>query len=304
MMDSTDAVAAVCRRVCDYDHSLESVIVQRKQEAIDAGDESAANLLWCFVAIYRLKLCYLSAFRHMKLALSSPVTIGEGEAESQKAILYERAWKDLISCEHLAIALACNYAIEGSTFGDYDVDVIVSDVERLQALFPYRFFFSRESIVKRAECSICGAEFSIRHPCGHIPGRVYCGRLCQRIITKMELGTISIVTNPHDKECICKVPGKSFDYSLLDDVVSHIEPYAKWSCVEERRLLPQYQGLDKGSTCPCGSGMPIEECLRENEATHYGKHLNFVLGKGCNLDGFGQLTSSSLCGEPSVDCNR
>lgn len=285
MMDSADVFAAVCQRVRDYDRNLEHAIAKRKQEAISAEDEVTANLLWCYEAIYRLKLRYLTAFRHMKLACTSPATTEEGEAESLKAVLYEAAWFDLIACENLANALARNYFIEGSAFGDYDVDSIVSDVERLQTLFPYRFFFSRESVVKRAECSICGAEPSIRHPCGHIPGRVYCGRLCQRIITKMELGAISIVTNPHDKECICKVHGKPFDYSLLDDVVSHVEPYAKWSCIEEQRLLPQYQGLDEGTMCPCGSGLPIEECIRKNEVSHYGKHFSIVLGKGCNIGG-------------------
>ena len=54
---------------------------------------------------------------------------------------------------------------------------IKSIVPEYQKLFPYRFFLSRESVIREEKCSICGKVIKLRSKCEHIPGKLYMGEM-------------------------------------------------------------------------------------------------------------------------------
>mgnify|MGYP001613281886 CR=1 FL=1 len=71
-------------------------------------------------------------------------------------------------------------------------------VQLEQLLFPPQVFMSIGMIVKRAECSVCGADYGT---CRHVAGRPYCGVMCHKIITDGEAREVSFVESPANKHC-------------------------------------------------------------------------------------------------------
>jgi hypothetical protein len=72
----------------------------------------------------------------------------------------------------------------------------LSEIEKV--VFPPQMFFSSAYTYTEALCSICDGRYG---ECMHIAGRIYMGRICNRVIAKSELREISIVQNPQNKKC-------------------------------------------------------------------------------------------------------
>lgn len=60
-------------------------------------------------------------------------------------------------------------------------------------------FMSRESIIKKSKCSICGQEHSLSKSCGHKIGEIYNGEMCLKEVVDMEFLAMALVTNPVDR---------------------------------------------------------------------------------------------------------
>lgn len=214
--------------------SVADSIRMLKQEAIAREDEVSANSLWCCETIHAIQSNYLMAYEHMRLAVdSSCELVGDGY-DSPKSQEYEKAWNALDCCDIMIGELEDNYCIDDYRLEDFRIPFILADVQRLQLLFPYKYFFSREMVVSRMECSLCGKTVKVRHPCGHTKGRVYMGRLCHHVITDARIIAICIVTDPHDRFAIAKLKGHAFDFSALDYIIPRIWPYVEWSYSGER----------------------------------------------------------------------
>ena len=196
-------------------------IQSKKKKAIKANNEELANSLWCFEAIFRIHQLYLDAWKNLNLAANSNDELID-EYDSQKSILYEKAWNALDDCEISSSELENCFCIPKRSLSMYHIDLILHDVKRLQSLFPYTLFGSREDVVKAQRCSICNTIVSIRHPCGHIPGKLYMGEMCYRIVTDIDFLGVSLVRTPLDKCAIIKSPGYKYDFSLLDSAVIDI----------------------------------------------------------------------------------
>ena len=153
----------------------------------------------------------------------------------------------------------------------------INEIQRLLPLFPYRIFTSREAIIKREECSICGKKIHVRTSCGHKVGKLYMGEMCCKKIVDIEFLNVNIVTKPFDRYAILKVPGQKFDFSLLDYIVPSIKPYMKWNYRIEKRLLPEYKRTGRNDRCPCGSGKKFKYCVRDDEKKHYEDHYIFLI---------------------------
>ena len=139
-------------------------------------------------------------------------------------------------------------------------------LKEYQKLFPYHYFFSRESIIKEEKCSICGQIVSIRHPCGHVPGKIYMGELCLRKITDAELISISIVTDPFDKYTMLKLDNKEYNYGMLKYLLEIIcSPYDEFYVKIERVKKKEYKGVQRNELCPCGSGKKYKRCHCDQE---------------------------------------
>ena len=58
------------------------------------------------------------------------------------------------------------------------------------------------------------------------------GRICQQIITKMDIKEVSLVTNPADKYAIAHIKGHEYNYSALEQLMSKVDsPYTEWDVV-------------------------------------------------------------------------
>jgi len=257
------------------DSGLREELNKLKLQAIQDSDEILANTLWCYETIYEIENFYIAAYTHLKKACEAD---GNREAvgyDSEKAKEYEKAWLLLDDCDILIGSLEMNFCLDRMSIDDFHIVEILDDIKRLQPLFPYRLFGSRETIIKSQKCSICGKEISVRNPCGHIPGKIYMGKMCSREITDFDFLNINLVSKPFDKYSIIKPKGVLVRFDYLDYIVPHIRPFMRWSYTKEKRLRPEYNGIERNEKCPCGSGMKYKHCIRKNPEIHYMDHYKF-----------------------------
>jgi hypothetical protein len=149
-----------------------------------------------------------------------------------------------------------------------------------QSLFPYRFFFSPGMIKQDWACSICGKKSTPVAPCGHVTGRVYAGEFCSRLVKKVELLEISIVTEPVQKYSVLFPKGKTYNYDLVETVVGQLKtPFDSWGGewgfkLHDHSLFPNIALDDR---CPCGSDLRYGECCRHTSGVKL-KHFTLFSG--------------------------
>ena len=259
------------------DVNIKNEIRKLKAQAVSEGDETGANVLWCYETIFEVQNEYYNAYTNMQRAVGLSAELDEGGCDSPKSKAYETAWNELDRCDMKISDLETNFCISDSVFDNFYISEIKADIQRLFPLFPYRIFTSRETIIKREECSICGKTISVRNSCGHKVGKLYMGEICCRKVVDMEFLSINIVTKPFDRYAILKMQGQKFDFSLLDYIAPRIKPYMEWNYKIEKRLLPEYKRTGRNDRCPCGSGKKFKYCVRENEKKHYEDHYIFLI---------------------------
>lgn len=225
-----------------FDESVNEKIEQYRINAIDQEDEKNANYFWCLREIFNIQKGFVSAIEDLN---------------SKK---FEEAW---ILFEKIDIEIG-NLEQNFDVFQEkdkYQIVFIKRIISEYQKLFPYQYFFSRENIIKREECSICGKVFSLRNSCGHKPGKLYMGELCSRIVTDMELKGISIVTDPFDKYTYLQLPGKEYNYGMIEALMQELSsPYDDFFIETVKIKKSEYKKVQRNSLCPCGSGKKYKKC--------------------------------------------
>ena len=264
-------------KTTSLDLTLKKEIKELKTVAIHAGDEQYANTLWCYETIFSIQDNYYKAFDNIHHAYRLSDELDERGYDSPKSKAYEAAWNELDHSDMEISSLEENFCIPDSEMGDFHIVEIEENIQKLLPLFPYRLFTSREVIIKREECSVCGKTISIRHPCEHKVGKLYMGEKCCRIVADFQLLNINIVEKPFDRYAIIKPQGIKFDFNLLDFIGPKIQPYSVWSYVVEKRLLPQYKKVGRNVKCPCGSGKKYKYCIRDDKDKHYEDHYVFSI---------------------------
>lgn len=257
------------------DLSIINELRRLKKTAVKNLDESCANELWCYEQIFSIKKDYYDAFQKMKEAACLSDVLGKDGFDSPKSKCYEEVWNVLDRCDMNISSLEENYCIADVKIDFFCVNEIEDDCQKLISLFPYKIFFSREQIIKKEKCSVCGKVVSVRNPCEHKVGKLYMGEMCYREVVDVKLLGESMVTKPFDRYAIAKLQGKKFDFSLLDYISPRIHPYSRWSYKIENKLLPQYNKIGRNDKCPCGSGKKFKFCIRDDEDRHYKKHYIF-----------------------------
>lgn len=250
-----------------------------KKIAVENQDESVANELWCYEQIYSIKKEYHEAFQKMKEAVCLSDLLDKDGVDSPKSKCYEEAWNALDRCDMIVSFLEENYCIADVKMAFFHINEIEDDCQKLFPLFPYKMFFSREQIIKKEKCSICGKITSVRNPCEHKIGKLYMGEMCHLKVVDFKFLGVSMVSNPFDRYAIAKLQGEKFDFSLLDYISPRIRPYSKWSYKIENKLLLQYNKTGRNDKCPCGSGKKFKFCIRDDENKHYKKHYVFQIGE-------------------------
>lgn len=240
------------------ENNVRDEIERLRQDAISRKDEEQANYCWCLMQIYNIKKGFLFAIHDLK---------------NKK---YESAWITLDNIDIELGILEDNYDIfqENDKFHLMFIERIIKEYQKL---FPYHYFFSRESIIKAEECSICGKRISLRHPCGHKVGKLYMGELCVRKVIDMELRAIAIVTDPFDKYAYLRMEGKEYNYEVLEELMTKIDdPYDDFYVEIVKIKKPDYKNVGRNSPCPCGSGIKYKKChldTKDELMDHYIIHM-------------------------------
>ena len=240
-----------------FDPEILEQILRIKEDAIARNDEKSSNEAWCYEQIYEIQKEYFNAFNFC--------------IEKK----YKEAWLDLDSVDIKLCILRDNFE-----FGDeYYLNYIQSTIRNIQKFFPYKFFISRESIIKKSKCNICDKEIKVRGGCKHVPGKLYFGKLCLRLIIEFEFVAFAVVENPVDKYCVLESDDIEYGFSNVDDLIDAVKtPYCKWSLREESVVMTKYKKIGVNDKCPCNSGRKYKKCCRgtENEKM---PHLVIVLQK-------------------------
>lgn len=126
---------------------------------------------------------------------------------------------------------------------------------------------SREAVIKKVSCSICGKINTIRIRCEHEVGQLYMGEMCGRRIEDVEFLAMSIVTNPFDKYTVLFPQGMAYNYEALDTLFEGLNtPYDRWMLKIEKRIKPEFEGAQRNVLCPCGSGKKYKKCCYGTDA--------------------------------------
>ncbi|WP_068615364.1 YecA family protein [Paenibacillus tuaregi] len=245
----------------DYLHNFRGTVLNEdipthlkslKAIEVSQNNQSAAKEIWCIEQVYKVIRGYLSAFRNLQEKKHFDAWLAFDRTDIELSFLRK----------HL-------------DFQDNNFHLPFYDkmIFQYQKLFPYQYFMSREMIVKRASCSICGATVSLRRPCGHRIGEIYNGEQCGRIIQDAEFLAIAIVTNPFDKYTVLFPQGMEYNYSMLDTLLTQISgPYDDWNLDFLKERKKEFIGVGRNQLCPCNSGKKYKMCCHGTDNELFDHH--------------------------------
>lgn len=250
MIDLSNIEGYLKQNLTDFDENVLHYITDLKHTSIDNIDEINANYYWYLEHVYKIKKDYVFTYQELK------------------ASHFESAWNRLDQID-ITIGNICE------NFDLYSNDLfgllkIRNQIHELQKLFPYIYFLSREMVILKERCSVCGKENTLRNHCDHIPGKLYMGQLCAKIIEKANLKAIAIVKKPFDKYAILKPDGKEYNYNLLEHLMKYWkDPYDYFRVETHKEKKPEYVKIGRNDLCPCSSGLKYKKCCMGTEKELY-----------------------------------
>lgn len=236
------------------DSSVKDEIENLRLKAISKQNEDDANYFWCLKQIYNVQEYFLSAFHSLK---------------NKK---YINAWLSFDRADIELSFLERNFDIKKGN-DIYHMMFIGQVSKEYQKLFPYRFFLSRECVIKEEKCSICGKAISFRNPCEHKIGKLYMGELCLREAVNIEFKGFALVADPFDKYAFIILDGVEYDYGMLERLMYEVKcPYQDFTVEVTKVKKQNYINTRENDVCPCGSGKKYKEChlnTKEELINHY-----------------------------------
>lgn len=215
-------------------------LLKLKKDAVIQENQEEAKYIWCLEQVYKIKEHFLSAYN--KLVDKD----------------YYSAWCLLERTDIELHFLRRHLYYSGNKYG---LKFIERNVKQLQKLYPYQYFFSRESIVKKWSCSICNQTISLRKSCGHNFGEIYNGVQCFRIAEDIKFIALAIVKNPFDKYSVLFLEGKEYNYFMLENLMKNwTNPYENWKLKISMDLHDEFKDLDRYDPCACNSNKKYEDC--------------------------------------------
>ncbi|MDR0919620.1 MAG: SEC-C domain-containing protein [Oscillospiraceae bacterium] len=214
-----------------------------KKQAILDNNEKLANDIWYYETVAKIQKNFLIVYSLLK------------EDVYDK---YYDSWCLIEEIEILLGQIRNNYI---DRISDFNLSFIGKIIYNLEKMFPYKFFLSRENIIKSSKCSICDKKTSIRNPCSHQVGKLYNGEICREVVTDMKFIGVSLVKDPFDKHCVAFLKGRKYDYSLLKALMQKWDnPYDEWDLRILKIKKPEYREISRKKICPCGSGKKYKRC--------------------------------------------
>lgn len=235
------------------DHISEDIKLQLKklkQIELSRDNEINANNIWCVQQIEKIISHYLEAFNLLNTAK------------------YLNAWNELDRADIELSFLKPHF----DYFTHSPAIVFIEDkISQIQKLYPYQYFFSRESITLKSRCSICNSPISLRNSCDHVVGELYNGEQCGVIIEQFELTGIALVEDPFDKYAVIQPIEMKYNYSMLDQLMKKFKhPFEEWTLVTHKEIKEEFKSIGRNQLCICESGEKFKKCcLKKNIYTNH-----------------------------------
>ncbi|MEA3476081.1 MAG: SEC-C metal-binding domain-containing protein [Candidatus Cloacimonadota bacterium] len=222
------------------DDNILELLKKRKKEFVERNQQTDAKKVWCLQQIFIVKKHYITAYNSLC-----------------KKEFY-KAW-----CEFDRADIELSFLTKHLDISDnrYNLKFISHQIRNFQKLFPYRSFMSREAIIKKSVCNICGKTIGIKNSCEHKIGEIYNGEMCSRSIKDLDVLGFSYVKNPFDKYTVLFPKDMEYNYKKLENLIEHLNsPFEKWKVVIEKTRKPEFKKCCRNNPCPCGSGLKYKEC--------------------------------------------
>ena len=237
-----------------------------KAEALSRSDQKRAKAIWCWEQALVAQNHFLEAFTLMK---------------GRK--FYE-AWCALEGAE---VALGFLERHETGSWSEFRLDFIQRYTAKWQSLFPYKLFLSPELLQHETSCSICGeVSLSPRKFCGHRSGEIYDGKMCCRIVQRLDVLGTAVVQKPIQKYSVIFLndnrTGKErdhYNYAVVRYAVDALRhPFDEWNVERTTRVWPhsRFRHLGRNDQCPCESGRKYKKCCLQQPGV-VRPHLEFTL---------------------------
>ena len=232
------------------DRSFDETLSVAKAVAVSRNDQPAASLIWCAQTIASIQRGFIAAFSHLK------------------ADAFYEAWCQLERCEVEILGLKHHHSVTDDD--PHRIEYIEKMIQRWQALYPYKLFFSPELLKKKVVCSICGVKVTPRSNCGHAKFGVYDGEMCHHRVTEVEVLGISLVESPVQRYSVAfleadeaRKPKDHYNYGNVRFVVERLDsPFHGWDSYLTTRNISGSQAahLASADPCPCLSGKSFGDC--------------------------------------------
>lgn len=264
MKTESEILKTLASNPVSIENDVKNDIDRHRLNAIADNNERDANKWWCIEQIYTVINAYLSLYHNLK----------NGQ--------YEDAWHYLCEVDTEQSFLFDNK--ESFDFGNeandkFGIFYIRNHLKYIEKMYPYEWFTSREEIIREEKCSICSKTISVRHPCGHRPGKLYMGELCLREVTKVDFKGLAIVKDPFDKYAIIKPKDMEYNYGSVKFLADNIsDPWEMWYLKESRTIRPDFKKAGRNDKCPCGSGKKYKHCCMGSDKI-YMPHYDIILPK-------------------------
>lgn len=232
------------------------ILCNLKKNAKNQHDELLANEIWKLETICKIQKKYLDLF----------VLLKKGE--------FFESWKMLERIDIEFSFLRSHFDYSNNEFNLKFIEQVTRDYEKL---FPYKYFISRESVIKKQKCSICHKYRTIRNSCNHKIGDLYMGEMCGMIVEDVELIALAIVNNPVDKYTVLFPEGLDYNYEMLEKLIDMLNnPYVRWNITEYKELVDEYKEIGRNDKCPCGSGSKYKKCCIGKKMLRTNYHITIV----------------------------
>lgn len=228
-----------------FDIIIKSELKELKAKAVESNQEDIANEIWCLEKVSEIQRLFISAFNSIK----------DGK--------HSDAWH---SYDRIDIELSFLRKHFDYCKNKYNLEFIEEYSRGYQKLFPYKYFMSRESIIKKESCTICGKINTIRNRCKHEVGELYMGEMASRKVEDMEFIAMSIVKNPFDKYTVLFPEGLEYNCEALDTLIMGLNtPYDRWILEIEKNIKLEFVKAKRNKLCPCGSGKKYKKCCCDTD---------------------------------------
>jgi hypothetical protein len=245
----------------DYFHKFRGGILDQgisydlkalKELEVSQNNQSAAKEVWCLEQVYKIIQHYLSAFQSL-----------QDKKHFDAWCTFERAEIEL------------SFLRKHLDFEDnkYYIQFYDRVIHQYQKLFPYQYFMSRESVIKKASCSICGETVTLRKSCDHRLGEIYNGEQCCHKIEEVKFLAMAIVKQPFDKYTVLFPEGMEYNYTILDNLMSQINgAYDDWELDILKEKKPEFIRAERNKPCPCKSGTKYKFCCSNTDKELFDHH--------------------------------